>query len=222
MNNQYDLYEDQQFAGIRSDAEILTRKEGPAGGQRKERRSKKWLLWLIVALLLCTVTLLVLHQFGIIKFPWEKTAPQTPVAPIIAGDLFPGVGDAESGTLAGMTKEDILEQMQRVADASYFSFKINTMVTLEDGNSLGDLGIENPNYNVYPMVVRIYLGEDGSGELIYDSGGILPNQHINNAKLGTKLSKGNYKALAQLYAYDPDTHVNIFKSSAILDIVVNN
>lgn len=232
MNNQNSIYADQPFEKIQRDAETDVPKPekgssaeaSGAGSDSKGKRgkAKKWLLGLLIAFLLAVILILVLHQIGVFKFPWEKTASPGLAAPIIAGDLFPGVGDAQSGTLSGMTKEEILEQMQKAADANYFSFKINTKVVFADGGSEGKLGIENPSYNVYPMVVRIYLGEDGAGELIYDSGGILPDQHIDYGKLAANLPEGAYKALAYLYAYDPDTQVNIFKSSASMDIIINS
>jgi len=32
------------------------------------------------------------------------------------------------------------------------------------------------------MSVQIFLGKDGAGEMIYDSGGLMPDQHNDNAK----------------------------------------
>lgn len=180
-------------------------------------KKKKRIIIFFMSLILCLLMLLLLHQAGFIQFPWEKT----PAAPIVAGDLFPGLGDAQSGTLSNLSKEDILEQMQMAADENYFSFKINTLLVFENGKSEAEMGIENPNYNVYPMVVQIQLGKDGAGERIYDSGGILPDYHIDRAKLSKELPKGTYEALAYLYAYDPNTQVNVFKSTAALTIIVN-
>jgi len=176
-------------------------------------KEKKWLLRIFIAVLLIAILLLVLKQCGV----FDKHEP----APVIAGDLFPG-GNAEDGPLSGMTKEEILEQMQKEADKAYFSFKINTEIVFKDGKSEGNVGIENPNNNVYPMSVQIFLGKDGAGEMIYDSGGLMPNQHIDNAKLTKVLSTGTYEALAYLYAYDPETKVNIFKSTAELTIIIQN
>jgi len=175
--------------------------------------AKKWLPRIFILLLLIVILLLVLKQCGV----FDKHEP----APVIAGDLFPG-GNAEDGPLSNMTREEILEQMQKEADKAYFSFKINTEIVFKDGSSEGNLGIENPSNNVYPMSVQIFLGKDGAGEMIYDSGGLMPDQHIDNAKLTKVLSTGTYEALAYLYAYDPETKVNIFKSTAELTIIIQN
>jgi hypothetical protein len=182
-------------------------------GEREERRKRKRIAAIIILALL--ILALLLHQMGVFKFPWEKES-----VPIVAGDLFPGQGDAENGHLSGMTPEDIKEQMQKVADASYFSFKINARPVFEDGGAEGDLGIENPNNNVYPMVVQIFL--DDTGELIYDSGGILPDHHIDRAKLSKRLKAGTHKATAYMNAYDPDTKEWQGKQAAALIITVRH
>jgi hypothetical protein len=183
-----------------------------SGGRRNIRR--KWIVGIIALLLMLLLLLLLLHQCGVYKYPWEKSVP------VVAGDLFPNEGDAEDGHLSGMTTEQIKEQMQKAADAAYVSFKINARPEFENGSAKGNLGIENPRYNVYPMVVQIFL--DDTGEMIYDSGGILPDQHIDNAKLSVVLKAGTYKATAYLNAYDPDTKVWQGKQAAALVITVHN
>ncbi|MDR1299853.1 MAG: hypothetical protein LBJ84_06355 [Oscillospiraceae bacterium] len=167
----------------------------------------------LAAALLLTAALL--RWQGLFRFSWEHPPPP---AAIVAGDLFPGQGGAEYGHLPDMTPEQIMEQMQKAADAAYFSFKINARPIFEDGMSKGNLGIENPSYNIYPMVVQIFL--DGTNELIYDSGGILPDQHIDNAELATALAAGTYNATAYLNAYDPGTQEFQGKQAATLVITV--
>ncbi|MDR1068172.1 MAG: hypothetical protein LBL36_02870 [Clostridiales Family XIII bacterium] len=187
---------------------------GLEAGEKEEHKKRKWIIRIAIAVLMVILLLLALNRCGIITFPWEK--PHT----IVAGDLFPGQGDADDGHLSGMTPEQIKEQMQKAADAAYFSFKINARPEFKNGKAKGSLGIENPSYNVYPMVVQIFL--DDTGEMIYDSGGMLPNQHIDNAKLSVALKKGTYKATAYLNAYDPDTKVWQGKQAAALVITVQN
>jgi hypothetical protein len=174
------------------------------GDKRKTGR----LLFLFLLLLLAILLLLFFQ-------PWVRQ----PV-PIVAGDFFPGSGEAQDGALSSMSQEQIAAQMQKLADASYFSFKINARPEFENGRSKGDLGIENPNYNIYPMVVQIFL--DSTGEIIYDSGGILPNQHIDEARLTKSLSAGTHKATAYMNAYDPETHAWQGRQAAELIITVNS
>jgi len=144
----------------------------------------------------------------------------TQTTSIVSGDIFPGNGNAIQGHLPKMTKEEIKEQMQREADRSKFSFKINSRPSFENGEAAGTLQIENPNHNIYPFVVKIFLDE--TGEEIYDSGGILPNHHINTAKLTKILPKGNYNATAYIQVYDPDTNEYAGQSAVALVLTINS
>ena len=119
-----------------------------------------------------------------------------------------------------MSEEEIKEQMQRAADESRFSFKINAKPMFEYGDGEGTLRIENPNHNVYPFVVDIYL--DGVKEHIFSSGGLLPNQHIDRAKLSKALPKGDHGATARISVYDPKTNELLGKSEVKLHIIVKN
>ncbi len=179
--------------------------------QQKKQKRRRWATRSLVLLIILLLLLVILYLLGFFSGPAIST--------IQAGDMFPGQTDAEDGLLP-MSDEDLLAQMQQEADESYFSFKINSRPVFADGNSKGTLGIENPNYNVYPMVVQITL--DSTGEIIYDSGGIMPGQHIAEAKLAKVLSKGEYEATATLYAYDPDTLICQGQSQAVLNITIEN
>ncbi|MDR1412750.1 MAG: hypothetical protein LBJ07_02365 [Actinomycetes bacterium] len=166
--------------------------------EKKEKKKKKRVLLWIIAILVFLVSLaILLHELGLFRWPWEKP----PL--VVAGDLFPGSGGADDGHLSDMTEKEIQKQMQELVDAAYFSFKINARPIFENSSSEGTLEIENPSYNIYPMVVQITL--DSTDEVIYDSGGILPDHHINNAKLLVRLPKGVHKATAHINAYDPKT-----------------
>ena len=144
----------------------------------------------------------------------KETAANVPAE----GSLLPP-GFAQDGPLPNMSEEEIRKQMQMMADASYFAFKINSRPVFPSGGAAGSLQIENPSYNVYPMVVQIFLND--TQELIYDSGGILPNQHVEQAKLSKRLAAGTYNATAYLNAYDPDNHSWLGKQAAALVITVN-
>lgn len=180
---------------------------------KEDKKNKKKWLWLLLALLFIAGSVLFVgYQSG--WFAKQK-------GPLVAGDLFPGENtDAGVGQLPGLTQEQIKDQMQKEADSTKFSFKINAEPVFENGNSKGNLRIENPNHNIYPFVVKIYL--DATDEQIYDSGGVLPNHYINEAQLSTALTKGAHAATAVLSVFDPDTQELLGKSEVKLTIIVKN
>ena len=139
---------------------------------------------------------------------------------MVNGNVFPGVGSALKGSLPNMTEDEIKEQMQKEADASRFSFKINSRPVFSSSNGEGNLNIENPNHNVYPFVVQIFLNDNQ--EKVYDSGGIFPNHHIDTAKLTELVDTGEHAATAYICIYDPETKEYLGKSAVSLTLVIKN
>lgn len=181
-----------------------------------QTQGKRWrgiLITILIFLIVLCVGGMILNRLGYLNFKKEK-----PVQAILSGDLFPGA-NGEDGTLPNMTQEEVKEQLQKIADVSNFSYKINAQPEFATGDSEGNLFIENPNYNVYPMVVQIAL-EDAEDDIIYDSGGLMPNQHISMAKLNRVLPAGEYKAVATIYMYHPETQENVGKTQAGLTIKI--
>ena len=166
----------------------------------------------ITALLIFAIAVIVISAYIF----WPGASP--PAKDVTVGGFFPGIGGAEAGNLPNMTEEAIREQMQKEADSGVFAFKINSRPIFNDGSSEGTLRIENPNHNIYPFVVKIFL--DKTSEEIYDSGGIMPNHHINNATLTKVLPKGEHEATAYIYAYAPDTNIYSGKAAVELKIII--
>lgn len=177
-------------------------------GEEKKKKKKGLILWLLLAAVAITVVIFLLAQNS-----------GTPTR-MIAGNMLPEAGAAEAGHLPDMTDEQVLAQMQQAVDESRFSFKINAQPVFEDGGSAGTLRIENPGHNVYPFVVEIYLTE--TQEKIYDSGAVMPDHHIDTARLLTALPRGTHEAVAYINAYDPDTNEYQGKSAVNLSIVIKN
>ena len=187
------------------------------GRKKDEHKTRNWILRIIALIILILLLLFTLHQCGYLKYPWEQdNAPKV----IVSGDLFPDSGDADEGNLPNMTPDEIREYMQKAVDGANLSFEINSRPVFKDGKSEGNLAIQNPRFNIYPIVVQITLND--TGEIIYDSGGILPNHYIYNAKLLRVLKAGTYEATATINCYDPDTKVWQGKAQAELVITVES
>ena len=170
--------------------------------ENNKKRSKKFLIPVIL------IAILILIGFTFKRCSSEKAITAN----------MPAIGDASEGHLPGMSTEEIMSQMQKSADASYFSFKINAEPVFSSPESEGNLEIENPSYNTYPMVVKIY--RDDTLEMIYNSGLIPPNYHIQNARLDVVLPSGTYKCTAELLAYNSETAEYLGKSQAGITITI--
>lgn len=129
-------------------------------------------------------------------------------------------GILQEGIIPGYTEEQIKEMLQRKADESSFSFEINSRPIFKDGKSEGNLRIANPPYNKYSINVEIKL--DDSNKTIFNSGKILPNHYIENAKLTKRLKAGEYNATANINAYDSKTGAYKGTSAAKLIIKVES
>jgi len=147
----------------------------------------------------------------------KKPMPKPPREGAVIEQLLPDGGTAVEGPLPGTDAEaEMLEQMQREADVSTFAFRINARPVFKGGE--GALRIENPSRNAYPFVVKIFLND--SGEEVYDSGGILPNHHIDMARLAKELPEGTHAATAYVYAYDPATKAYGGKAAVQMTLMI--
>lgn len=110
--------------------------------------------------------------------------------------------NAEAGLLDGRTEEEITALEEQEVTNGMLQVNINSNPVFRTGTSEGNLRIENAPGNPYDMRVTITLTD--SGVVVYSSGGIKPNYHIENAALDVALAAGEYAAEAKFYAVDKD------------------
>jgi len=180
--------------------------------QQVSVRNKKTVSIILAAVVAVAVALL-LNQLGVYKFPWES-APK-PVGP---GAAFPGHEKSAERYISGMTTEELREYMQSLTAVPQLMYRINANPVFSSGRSKGNLGIENPEQSKYPMVVQIFL--TSTGELVYDSGGLLPGSRVDQGRLLKNLSDGSYEAMAVFNAFDPQSMLWQGKEEASLTIAV--
>lgn len=111
--------------------------------------------------------------------------------------------NSEYGQLETKSKEEIVDELDRLVEENMFNVSINATPEFIDGNSEGEICIENVPGNHFLMSVKITL--DDTGEIIYQTGLIKPNYHITKAKLLRALPKGEYPATATFTAHDMET-----------------
>ena len=144
---------------------------------------------LIVVLMVVIVVLLLMQRM-------------TPPVSDLDGSMEASV-KARLGQLENKSEEEIIAELNRVIEEGMFHVAINARPVFQNGEAEGNLEIENVPNNLYTMRVEIALND--TGEVVYDSGLIEPNYHVQSDSLRTALSAGVYPATATFYAYDPET-----------------
>ena len=131
---------------------------------------------------------------------------------VTSKELLPALTNAQD--------RPISEIAQEVADANYFTLNISPVAIFSDGASEGSVEIINPEKNVYPISVVFTLDE--TGEEVYQSGAIYPNQEIRSAKLNRTLEKGEHAATATIHIFDPETLEKRGATQAGLTFIIKN
>ncbi len=114
---------------------------------------------------------------------------------------------------------DLQAEIDKAVEQGMFNVFMNTNIVFQDGNSKGNMMIQNIDTNVYPMYVEIYNNDN---TLLYKSDIIDPGYKIEEAKLDTVLSKGTYDCTAYFYVTDSNKEEVQNKIGLNIKITVNN
>lgn len=126
--------------------------------------------------------------------------------------------NAALGQLENKSQEEIQDELNRIVEEGMFNISIAAEAHFADGSSEGDLRIENIPSNHYLMKVQIT--RDDTDEIIYTTGLIEPNHHIQAARLDVDLDAGEYPCTAVFSAYDTETEKQVGQAAAKVNIVV--
>ena len=113
---------------------------------------------------------------------------------------------------------DLQAEIDKAVEQGMFNVFMNTNIVFKDGQSKGNLLIQNAETNTYPMYVEIYNNDN----LLYKSDIIEPGYKIEEAKLDTVLSKGTYDCTAYFYVTDNNKEEVQNKIGLNIKITVNN
>lgn len=113
---------------------------------------------------------------------------------------------------------DLQAEIDKAVEQGMFNVFMNTNIAFQDGNSKGNMMIQNIETNRYPMYVEIYH----DNTLLYKSDIIEPGYKIEEAKLDTPLSKGTYDCTAYFYVTDNNKEEVQNKIGLNIKITVNN
>ena len=124
---------------------------------------------------------------------------------------------AELGQLEGKSNDEIEEALNRVVEEGFMNICINVNPTFVNGTSEGTLQIENGPANKYDQYVTIT--RDDTGEIIYVSGLLPPNHHIQEDVMLVDLDAGDYPCTATFTAYDEEQN-EVGMASAKITVTV--
>lgn len=172
--------------------------------EEKQKNKKKRLLILL---------LLLLALGGISAYFF--TRPEAKPVSMVSGEFLPEGKDANK-----ISDAELKKMAQQKVDRSKFNMVIAPDATFESSDQAGELIIQNPTNNAYP--VNVEITQEDNGELIYTSGAIQPGYEVKEAKLEKKLSKGDYPATAKFSLYDDKTNEKKGEVVAKITIHVKN
>lgn len=121
------------------------------------------------------------------------------------------------GQFEGKSKEEIQAALDEEVKKGMMNISIAASITFADGASEGEARIENIAAN--PVDQKVVITLKDTGETVYESGAIAPDQHIQTIKLMKDLDPGEYAAVAMFTGYDRETHKQTGQAAA--EIVLN-
>lgn len=187
--------------------EMQTKK--PTAGTRHARtqqKNRKYLILLLVLLLLLAVVA------GAMLIAGNRAEPE-PTGPVFAAN-------ASVGALPIMSEEEIRARLQQEVDDRTVAFTINPNPIFANGTSKGTLMLESPANNI--NYIEFVIKRDDTGETIYRSGLMKPNQYIEEDQLLVDLDKGKYPCTADITLYDTETFEAKGMCQAALTIHIEN
>jgi hypothetical protein len=185
----------------------------------EEQRSKKYLTkdskWreiviiLLAALLLISLSLLVVNKYIFVN--GDIAEPQF-IIPEASGEVFDGMLPTDN-------PDEVLALLQEKVDENQFAFRVNANPYFNADCKSGNLRLENPARNIYCMQVELIL--DKTGEILYSSPLIKPNQYIEYIGLSQKLASGDHIATVRFIAVHPDTDAYMGEVAAAITLSVS-
>lgn len=120
--------------------------------------------------------------------------------------------NAAQGQFEGKSKEEIQAALNEEVAKGMMNISIAASITFPDGTSEGEARIENIAAN--PMDQKVVITLKDTGETVYESAAIAPDQHIQTIKLSKDLDPGEYAAVATFTGYDRETHKQTGQAAA--------
>jgi len=158
--------------------------------EQQEHVAQKKKIWIILLMILLLIS-------GVVSYyTFFKKSPET--ATVTVGDFLPDGKDASK-----MSDKQLADYAQKAVDKSQFNVRIVSNATIDQQSGKGNIGIQNPPNNTYP--VDVIITDNATGEKLYSSGAIYPGEEIKEATLEKSLAKGSYVTTATFNIYNEQT-----------------
>lgn len=165
-------------------------KKKSRGGAKRVKKKKRSIVPLIIILLLLLLAAVAIWLMN------QEPAEEPDTTPTFAAN-------ASVGPLPGKTEEEIKAMLdQKITDAMV-AYTVNANPVFETGTAEGNLMLESPGNNI--NYIEFVIDLDETGETVYRSGLLQPNQYIENDKLLVDLEPGRYPCTVTITLYDPET-----------------
>ncbi len=179
--------------------------------RRKQRSSHASLTVILISLIFCLLVLCGAGYYGAYVLNQAKAQAQEP----------PGLkaeGNVKTGTLSDPAGRQA--ELDEIVREGLITFSINATPSLKTGDGEANLLIENPPDNGTRFTVTI--NRDDTGEEIYKSGYLDPEQYIDNTPLDVTLGKGEYPCTAYFDSYRISDSSYLGRAAAKITIYVLN
>lgn len=184
--------------------ETKTKKETGKGN-----RSSEIIIILLAILLLASLSLIIVNKYVLVN--GSTVGPQF-IIPEANGEVF-------DGSLPSDNPDEVLALLQEKVNEGQFAFRINANPYFSADCKSGNLRIENPARNIYCMKAELILDE--TGEILYSSPLIKPNQYIEYIPLSRQLSIGDYPATVRFVAIHSETGAYMGEVAAAITLSVS-
>lgn len=163
---------------------------------------------MVVIFLAVAICMAVMGGAGYLIYTWENQKPEFQYP-----KLEPE-GNVRSGTLSDPAGRKA--ELEAIVQEGLLSFSINATPVIKNG--MANLLIENPANNGNRFTVTI--NREDTGEKIYQSGYLDPEQYIEDVKLDVELSPGEYTCVANFDAYRISDNAYIGRAAARITLYV--
>lgn len=179
--------------------------------KNKGNKTNLWrdiVIAVLVILLLISLSILTVNKYIFVN--GSMMQPKF-IIPEANGEVFDGM-------LPHDNPDEVLKLLQEKVDENQFAFRINANPVFSNDCKSGNLRIENPVRNIHNMQVELIL--DRTGEILYSSPLIKPNQYIEYVGLNQQLSTGDHAATARFIAIHSDSNAYIGEVAAAISLSV--